>query len=129
MSRISSAILPTNTSLINRRYLSLEDEPFSALLSAARSLRDSAELCLLAAYCRALIFDGSHNEDYLSSLGFPRPATDDSLLNDFFGLLVHLSGINVVEERYMRRNIPLEYMKNTYRSVYIWVHSFYDTFA
>lgn len=114
---------------INQRYIGLENEPFNALCNAAHLLRENGELLSFASYCRSLIFESSYSEDYLSFLGFPKPATEEHNLNDFFGLLVHLSGIDVVEKRYHERGIPLRYMKASYRSVYIWIHSFYDTFG
>ena len=109
---------------VNARYTRLGDEAFGALCTAAGALAENPELCALAAYSRGLLFESGLNEDYLALLGFPRPHTGIQLLDDFFGLLVHLSGIPVVEQRYARRGIPLEYMQASYNSVRIWVNSF-----
>ena len=74
-------------------------------------------------------FENNFNEDYLCYIGFPRPDTKIDLINDFFGLLVHLSGIKCVEKRYTERKIPLEYMKASYKSVGIWIDSFREFFG
>lgn len=109
---------------INEKWLFLEEEPFSALCLAAEKTAAHPGLCALAASARSLLFDCGYSVDYLTYLGFPRPETEDSPVNDFFGLLVHLSGISEVEKRYRSRNIPLSFMRQSYRSVYIWIHSF-----
>ena len=109
---------------VNARYTHLCDEAFDALCTAAQLLQNEPALCRLAAYSRELLFESGLNEDYLALLGFPRPQTGQQLLDDFFGLLVHLSGIPVVEQRYAQRGIPLAYMQASYNSVRIWVNSF-----
>ena len=111
---------------INERYLALEAEPFEALCTAARQLEAIPMLCRFARYCRGVLFESGFNEDFLVKLGFPRPKTGQQLLDDFFGLLVHLSGISVVERRYASRGIPLTYMRASYNSVRIWVNSFHE---
>ena len=114
---------------INARYTHLAQEPFEALCEAARELAARPALCAFAAYCRGLLFESGYNEDYLAFLGFPRPQTGTALLDDFFGLLVHLSGIDVVEARYAQRGIPLSYMQASYNSVRIWVESFHTFYG
>ena len=114
---------------VNERYPHLAQEPFEALMKAAESLRKDAALCKIASYCRAVLFESGYNEDYLCHIGFPKPDTGDQLLDDFFGLLVHLSGISVVEQRYAARGIPLSYMEASYNSVRIWVNSFHDFYG
>ena len=114
---------------VNRRYTRLEKEPFEALCEAAAQLSLIPELCRFAGYCRGLLFESGYNEDYIAKLGFPRPETGQQLLDDFFGLLVHLSGIRVVEQRYVARGIPLSYMQASYNSVRIWVNSFHTFYG
>ena len=109
---------------INEKWLSLEEEPFSALCLAAEKTAALPGLCALAAAARSLLFESGYSVDYLAYLGFPRPETEDPAVNDFFGLLVHLSGIGEVEKRYRSRNIPLSFMRQSYQSVRIWIHSF-----
>lgn len=110
---------------INTRYTRLAAEPLEALCTAAQQLAEIPEMCRFAGYCRGLLFESGFNEDYLVKLGFPRPKTGQQLLDDFFGLLVHLSGICVVEARYAARGIPLTFMQASYNSVRIWVNSFH----
>ena len=128
-SDFSCWLSPTYLREINRDWLFLEEEPFFALLAAAEKLSALPDLCALASSARSLLFETDYSVDYLVHLGFPRPDTEDPLINDFFGLIVHLSGIKIVEQRYRDRGIPLSYMRQSYRSVKIWVNSFHAFFG
>ena len=110
---------------INSEWLFLEDEPFHALCLASEKIASLPDLCRLACAARTLLFERQCSVDYLVHLGFPRPVTEDPLVNDFFGLLVHLSGMENVRQRYEAGNIPLSYMKQSYRSVRIWIDRFH----
>ena len=122
---LSPWLTPEYLKDVNDHYTHLAPEPFDALQKAAQQLREIPELCCFARYCRGILFESGYNEDYLVKLGFPRPKTGQQLLDDFFGLLVHLSGISVVEARYEKRGIPLHYMQASYNSVRIWVEAFH----
>lgn len=109
---------------LDRRYLDLPGEALQALLEAAELIRRETELCRLAGCAWWLLFASEHGVDELAAMGFPRPSGCEPLINDLFGLHVHLAGMGVVEERYRARKIPLEYMKASYRSVRIWLEAF-----
>lgn len=109
---------------VNVRYLDLEAQPFEALCEAAEELLKRPDLSRFGRYCRWLLFESGYAAEYLAHLGFPKPVTGAQTLDDFFGLLVHLSGVEAVEKRYAARGIPLRYMRSSYSSVRIWVDAF-----
>ena len=109
---------------VNSRYFELADEPFSILLGAAQELLKRPDLNRFGRYCRWLLFESGYDAEYLAHLGFPKPVTGVQALDDFFGLLVHLSGVETVEKRYAARGIPLRHLRDSYSSVRIWVDAF-----
>lgn len=109
---------------VNTEWLGLESTALEALIDAARKLKKHPELLMLASSIRDRIFDNTLSVDYLVHLGFPKPHSGDQEMDAFFGLLIHLSGIQTVKERYEHKKIPLSVMRDSYRSVRIWVDSF-----
>lgn len=114
---------------VNNAWLKLSEEPLEALIAAAEALAREDDLVLLCEYCRHLFFECASTPESLAALGCPVPRGPETAVNDFFGLIAHLSGIEIVRARYAERGIPESVMRASYQTVRIWMGAHLATFG
>lgn len=105
------------------RWLNLDETMLDAITAAAERIAADAGLVKLCEYCRHVYFEHNFSPESLAMLGCPLPNGGETLLNELFGLIVHLSGIERVRERYAKRGIPECVMRDTYQTVRIWLET------